>query len=162
MSGAPYSYSYQWDEMDGYDCMTGAFKISGPNGFVVYVDQRDYGQKPCDYEDQASKAKAEAATKLIVDALNGLLGPNSVSVPLAVVRQVEAALSIQLANTMQPDRERSYEALEALRTALTQGGNNHSNNGKALLVGSDPSVAGKTLPPAHPFPHATGTPQEKT
>jgi hypothetical protein len=74
-----YSYSYQWDEMDGYDCMTGAFKISGPNGFVVYVDQRDYGQKPCDYEDQASKVKAEAATKLITDTLNGLLGPNELS-----------------------------------------------------------------------------------
>ena len=35
--------------------------------------------------------------------------------------QIEAALSIQLANTMQPDRERSYRALDTLRGFLTRG-----------------------------------------
>lgn len=70
------SYRYQYDECSGYDCMTGGFRITGPNGFVVVVDQRDYGQEPCDYQDQPSRGKAEAATKLITDALNGLPGPN--------------------------------------------------------------------------------------
>lgn len=35
--------------------------------------------------------------------------------------QIESALSVQLANAMQPDRERSYKALEALRSILTSG-----------------------------------------
>lgn len=64
------------------------------------------------------------------EALKRLDGPKSgdgdVAVPLSVVWQVESALSIQLANTMQPDRQRSYEALEALRTILTQSGNERS------------------------------------
>lgn len=34
---------------------------------------------------------------------------------------IERALSIQLANAMQPDRERSYRALEQLRTILSSG-----------------------------------------
>lgn len=34
---------------------------------------------------------------------------------------IERALAIQLANAMQPDRERSYRALELLRTTLTNG-----------------------------------------
>ena len=34
---------------------------------------------------------------------------------------VERALSVQLANTMQPDRGRSYRALELLRSTLTNG-----------------------------------------
>ena len=50
----------------------------------------------------------------------------NVTISRAVLFQVEAALSIQLANAMQPDRQRSYEALEALRTALTQNGNDRS------------------------------------
>lgn len=35
--------------------------------------------------------------------------------------QIESALAIQLANAMQPDRERSYRALESLRSILTKG-----------------------------------------
>jgi hypothetical protein len=65
------TYRYEFDEMGGYDCMYGAFRISGPDGVVVEVDLQHHGQESCDYKDEASKAKAEVFAKRITDALNG-------------------------------------------------------------------------------------------
>jgi hypothetical protein len=63
------TYEYTYDECSGYDCMTGGFRVSGPDGSFV-IDQRDFGQKNCDYADTASREKAEAFTRKVVDALN--------------------------------------------------------------------------------------------
>jgi hypothetical protein len=65
------TYRYEFDETGGYDCMYGAFRVSGPDGVVVDVDLQHYGQQSCDYKDEASKAKAEVIAKRITDALNG-------------------------------------------------------------------------------------------
>ena len=64
------TYKYEFDETGGYDCMYGAFRISGPDGVVVVVDLQHYGQESCDWRDELSKAKAEVLAKRITDSLN--------------------------------------------------------------------------------------------
>jgi hypothetical protein len=84
------TYRYEFDEMGGYDCMYGAFRISGPDGVVVEVDLQHHGQESCDYKDEASKAKAEVFAKRITDALNGSGEAEGVSVPRELLAQLVA------------------------------------------------------------------------
>ena len=66
------TYTYEYDETGGYDCMTGAFIVEHPDGSrVVAVDLGDFGQGHCEWPPQeAHKAAAEEIAKLITEALN--------------------------------------------------------------------------------------------
>jgi hypothetical protein len=64
--------------MAGYDCMTDAWKITGPKGQRIYFDCAGFGQKSCDFEsDAAKKAIGEAGdfADYVKDALNAYMKP---------------------------------------------------------------------------------------
>lgn len=65
------TYKMEFDETGGYDCMYGGFRIMDANGHtMVVVDLQHFGQEPCDWQDTASKAKAEAVAIKILAAFN--------------------------------------------------------------------------------------------
>ena len=50
-----------FDQMGGYDCMTGAWRIEDCNGNVIArIDQADYGQPRCDYGWFSAEAENDA------------------------------------------------------------------------------------------------------
>ena len=63
-------YRALFDETGGYDLMTGAWILTrdSDNCVIATIDQRDYGQKSCDFGYRS--AEAEAITNRIVAALN--------------------------------------------------------------------------------------------
>lgn len=60
-------WRYKYEECGGYDSMTGSFNIFIGDMRVAVIDQRDFGENPCEYE---KIPEAEAMAKFIVDACN--------------------------------------------------------------------------------------------
>jgi hypothetical protein len=74
---APDSYTVEFDENGGYDCMYGGFDIKDASGKrVVTVDLGDFGQKPCGNISAEVKNAAAVVAYKIADALSGVRPEN--------------------------------------------------------------------------------------
>jgi hypothetical protein len=60
-------WTYEYEELGGYDCMTGAFVIKFDGHEIATIDQNDFGQTHCEYYRMPD---AEAKAQFIVDACN--------------------------------------------------------------------------------------------
>ena len=60
-------WTYEYEKMGGYDCMTGAFVIKHNGEEIATIDQHDFGQESCIY---VKLVEAEGWARFIVDACN--------------------------------------------------------------------------------------------
>ena len=97
----------KWGEMDGYDCMYGAFEILNAKGEIVaIVEGRFYGQESCDYsflppDEMKGNAALFAKAPAMYEALKSVqelfgeddpAGVEVVEVPVSLLMLINSAL----------------------------------------------------------------------